>query len=97
MTNKPRFSISLDPELAEKVEDYRFTRRITTQSKAIQRLVKMGFQSMEGNKTDSVDETELDSQERELIRIARGLDPYRQELLLRLAAAVAAKEAPRIQ
>ena len=49
MTNKPRFSISLDPELAEKVNEYRFNRRITTQSKAIQRLIKLGFDSMEND------------------------------------------------
>lgn len=97
MTNKPRVTVTLDADLLAQIDDYRYNRRISTQSKAIQRLVKMGFQSMEDDKTDSVDETELDRQERELIRIARGLDPSRQELLLRIAAAVAAKDAPRIQ
>ena len=97
MADNSRFSVSLNPELAKMVEDYRFEHRISTKNGAVQRLLEIGFQSMEEQKNEPVDGTELDRQEQELIRIARGLDPYRQELLLRLAATVAAKEAPRIQ
>ncbi|MBR0281673.1 MAG: hypothetical protein IJQ81_08790 [Oscillibacter sp.] len=98
MTNKPRFSISLDPELAEKVNEYRFNRRITTQSKAIQRLIKLGFDSMENDgNSASAYETELDNQEHELIRIARELDPSRQELLLQIAEVIAQKDSPHMQ
>ena len=97
MADNSRFSVSLNPELAKMVEDYRFEHRISTKNGAVQRLLEIGFQSMEGKKTGPVDGTALDHQEQELIRIARGLDPSRQELLLRLAAVVAEKDALRIQ
>lgn len=96
MTNKPRVSVTMDADLVERIDDYRYNNRISTQSKAVQQLVKLGFQSMEGKKPGFIDEAELDQQERELIRIARKLDPPRQELLLRIAAVVAAKDAPSI-
>lgn len=96
MADNSRFSVSLNPELAKMVEDYRFEHRISTKNRAVQRLLEMGFQSMGGKKSGPAEETELDHQERELIRIARGLDPYRQELLLRLAAVVAEKDSPSI-
>lgn len=96
MADNSRFSVSLNPELAEKVEDYRFTHRISTKNRAVQRLLEMGFQSMESRTSSPAEETELDRQERELIRIARGLDPPRQELLLRIAAVVAEKDSPSI-
>ncbi len=96
MTNKPRVSVTMDSALLERIDDYRYANRISTQSKAVQQLVQMGFQSMEGEKSGSAEEVELDWQERELIRIARGLDPPRQELLLRIAAVVAEKDSPSI-
>ena len=96
MTNKPRVSVTMDADLVERIDDYRYNNRISTQSKAVQQLVKLGFQSMEGKNPGLIDETELDQQERELIRIARKLDPPRQELLLRIAAVVAAKDSPSI-
>ena len=96
MTNKPRVSVTMDSALLERIDDYRYANRISTQSKAVQQLVQMGFQSMEGEKSGSAEGVELDRQERELIRIARGLDPPRQELLLRIAAVVAEKDSPSI-
>lgn len=42
-TDKPRFSISMDEETLKEVEDYRYKNRISTQSKAIVSLVKIGL------------------------------------------------------
>lgn len=97
MTNKPRVTVTLDADLLNQIDDYRYNRRISTQSKAVQQLVKMGFQSMENDgKSDTVHEGRLDRQERELLRIARELDPSNQELLLQIAEIIARKDAPRI-
>ena len=85
MTNKPRFSITMEPELLNRVKDYQAKQHISTQSKAIQCLVVEGFFSLENEKKSSLPkETELDHQEKELIRIARELDPAQKRLLLRL-------------
>lgn len=46
-TEKPRFSITVDTETLEKVEDYRHRNRIKTQSKAIIELVRSGLADLE--------------------------------------------------
>lgn len=98
MTNKPRVTVTLDADLLERIDDYRYSRRIGTQSKAVQQLVQMGFQSMENEKqSGSAYEAGLDNQEWALIRIARELDPSRQELLLQIAEVIAQKDSPRMQ
>lgn len=40
-TEKPRFTITLDEDLYKEVLDYKETNAISTQSKAIQRLVRI--------------------------------------------------------
>lgn len=47
MTEKPRFSITLDDELLDKVEDFRHEKRISTRSQAIVKLIEMGLDSLE--------------------------------------------------
>lgn len=46
-TEKPRFSITIDSETLEQVEDYRHKNRIKTQSKAIIDLVRSGLNELE--------------------------------------------------
>lgn len=85
MTDKPRFSVTMEPELVERIALYRYNHRISTQSKAIQQLVKMGFDSVEGNKKpDPLTEAGLNYQERELIRLARQAAPVQREIALRV-------------
>lgn len=42
-TEKPRFTITIDTDTLGRVEDYRYSHRIGTQSKAILDLVRMGL------------------------------------------------------
>ena len=42
-TSKPRFTIVIDDDLYEKVNDYRYSHRIKSQSEAICKLVELGI------------------------------------------------------
>lgn len=48
-TDKPRFSITLDPKLFSEVLDYKEKNRLSTQSKAVQRLIELGIQETKEN------------------------------------------------
>lgn len=47
-TNKPRIPVTMEPELFEQVTAYRREHGITSQSKAIQQLVRIGIDSLTG-------------------------------------------------
>lgn len=49
-TNRPRYTVSLDPELFERVETYRFENRFQTRSEATVELIKLGLQAVEKEK-----------------------------------------------
>ena len=46
-TDKPRFTITLEDELFEQLEEYRHKNKISTRSKAAAQLVKRGLSFME--------------------------------------------------
>lgn len=48
-TDKPRFSITLDPEMLEDVLKYKEDNRLSTQSKAIQHLIEIGVRDAQQN------------------------------------------------
>ncbi len=94
-TNKPRIPVTLEPELLEQVTAYRLEHGITSQSKAIRQLVRLGLDSRgqsapvrdaapETGDCQAPDSRTRDSQERELLAIARELDPAQKALLLRI-------------
>lgn len=45
-TDKPRFSITLDYDTMDSVMEYKKTNNLSTQSKAIQRLIEIGLESI---------------------------------------------------
>ena len=45
-TDRPRFSVSLDDETFERVEQYRLNGRYTTRSKAVEALIFNGLQKL---------------------------------------------------
>ena len=45
-TDKPRFSITLDYDTMDEVMEYKKTNHFSTQSKAIQRLIEIGLDSI---------------------------------------------------
>lgn len=55
MTEKPRFSITLDEEMLTKVEDFRHDNRISTRSQAVVKLIELAFASLDaGPDTDDL-------------------------------------------
>ena len=45
-TNRPRYMISVDDELFNKVEDFRFSNRYGTRSEATEALIRLGLEAL---------------------------------------------------
>ena len=46
-TEKPRYSITVDPDLFEKIEDFRFQNRYQTRNQATCELIRLGLASLQ--------------------------------------------------
>lgn len=46
-TDKPRYTVSVDNELFQKIEDFRFERRFQTRSEATVELIRLGLESLQ--------------------------------------------------
>ena len=58
-TNKPRYSITVDQDLLQKIEDFRFGRRYQTRAEATVALIRFGLEYLEKqelSQKDSVSE-----------------------------------------
>ena len=72
-TNKPRIPVTMEPELFARVTAYRRERGISSQSKAIQQLVRIGLDSLEGGRSSvRVSPAGIDSPERSAAFASRG-------------------------
>lgn len=49
-TKQPRYTVSVDDELFQKIEDFRFENRFQTRSDATVALLKLGIESLEAQK-----------------------------------------------
>jgi len=49
-TQKIRYTVSVDKDLFEKIEDFRFENRYQTRSEATVELIRRGLKSLEKNK-----------------------------------------------
>lgn len=56
MTDKPRFSITLDEPLFNRLERYRFENKFSTRSKAAVHLIELALNEVSNNSTLSADE-----------------------------------------
>ncbi|MGN0483941.1 MAG: ribbon-helix-helix domain-containing protein [Lachnospiraceae bacterium] len=52
-TDKPRYTVSVDPELFQKIEDFRFEHRFQTRSEATVELIRLGLDALENGKNKS--------------------------------------------
>lgn len=50
MTDRARYTVSLDSELFEKVENFRFDNRFQTRSQATVELIRLGLEAVEKEK-----------------------------------------------
>ena len=46
-TDRPRYTVSVDPVLFQQIEDYRFSHRFQTRSEATVELIRLGLASLE--------------------------------------------------
>lgn len=46
-TNKPRYTVSVDNELFQRIENFRFERRFQARSEATVELIRLGLDSLE--------------------------------------------------
>lgn len=51
-TDRPRYTVSVDPELFRKIEDFRFENRFQTRSEATVELIRLGLEALERNQED---------------------------------------------
>lgn len=45
-TDKPRYTVSVDSEMFQKIEDFRFEHRFQTRSEATVELIRLGLESL---------------------------------------------------
>ena len=57
-TDKPRYTVSVDSELFQKIEDFRFTHRFQTRSAATVELIRLGLASLQKEQMDGAAQTE---------------------------------------
>ena len=54
-TDKPRYTVSVDDALFQKIEDFRFANRFQTRSEATVELIRLGLEALEKEtKTEKV-------------------------------------------
>ena len=61
-TDKPRYSITVDPELFEQIEDFRFSRRFQTRNQATLELIRLGLETLEKQEETNSDTAQKQSQ-----------------------------------
>ena len=49
-TTRPRYTVSVDDKMFEKIEDFRFEHRFQTRSEATVELIRLGLQAVEQGK-----------------------------------------------
>ena len=52
-TDRPRYTVSVDPELFQKIEDFRFEHRFQTRSEATVDLIRLGLEALERDRDTS--------------------------------------------
>ena len=55
-TNKPRYTVSVDNELFQKIEDFRFKYRYQTRSEATAELIRLGLEALEHDQAAKSDD-----------------------------------------
>lgn len=55
-TNKLRYTVSVDEELFQKIEDFRFTRRYQTRSEATVELIRLGLEMVKEQQCEKTED-----------------------------------------
>lgn len=78
-TDKPRFTITVEPSLLEEVDKFRISEGYKTQSGAIQKLIKSGVESLKKSgfiSPDTKNSSSYTDEEKELVSNYRSLDKF---------------------
>lgn len=51
-TEKPRYTITLEPEMLEKIDDFRFENRFANRTQATLELIRIGMEAIENGKAE---------------------------------------------
>lgn len=57
-TERPRYTVSVDKDLFEKIENFRFENRYQSRSEATVELIRLGIESLEKEKGSTSDKQE---------------------------------------
>ena len=57
-TDRPRYTVSVDNELFQKIEDFRFERRYQTRSEATVELIRLGLESLQNEQNKQNEQLE---------------------------------------
>ena len=94
MTEKPRFSVTLDDDLFEKLETYRYKNRFSTRSKAAAHLISVALDAIERENSSPDEQPKLSEEEILLIRGFQEMGGESQRYILMMARdALGAKRA----
>lgn len=86
-TENQRYTVSVDDELFQEIENYRFKNRFQTRSKATVDLIRYALEHLkkETTKEPQKKEPALSEQEENLLALYRQLDEKRQEEVMEFA------------
>lgn len=54
-TNRPRYTVSVDDELFQRIEDFRYKHRYQTRSQATVELIRLGLEALKKEQTEKND------------------------------------------
>ncbi|MCI8875735.1 MAG: hypothetical protein HFI77_06700 [Lachnospiraceae bacterium] len=54
-TNRPRYTVSVDDELFQRIEDFRYEHRYQTRSQATVELIRLGLEALKKEQTEKND------------------------------------------
>ncbi len=84
-TDKPRFSVSFSEESFERIKNYKKKNKISTQSKAVAKLVELALDDMEKVGVINNPSSEADERESQLIGMYRSMNEEGKDKLLEYA------------
>lgn len=58
-TNRPRYTVSVDDELFQRIEDFRYEHRYQTRSQATVELIRLGLEALKKEQTEKNDASGL--------------------------------------
>ena len=79
-TNKPRFTITMDDSLYDRIENFKFTHRYKNQTQAVLALIEKGLEILEQNESKPLENPKISSLEsKNRKKIIKTMDELNEE------------------